>query len=469
MLVWMFACAVDPNHEVVAFQQDTAAPVSEPAQVLAPATGCSVDDSAFGSIDLWVSGTVETVVEAVWTDESPGDTYLVFAADGEALRYADAEAGPQEGMRAMLFGLKADTDYDVQIVREHQGSSWCSEPRSVRTGSLPADLPALDIETFHEDVDGYLIAPVHTWSGGGWILILDGDGDVVWYRNGGHLRARLSRDGRAVITNDFANDAEQHGTIQRTELDGSGTSTVEVLGAHMDVVELETGRYATFGWETEVEADGTLTVLGETLLEVDADGEVTEVWRASDELVPDANVQDPSGNVDDAMWAHLNHLEYDRSEDAYYVVSRSLRAVYRIPRHLGTIDWTLAASKGDFQPADNLGQLEFNPHSAVPTDDGVLIFDTGSTRSDFCSAAIEYTLDDEAMTARQTWTYATDACLVTDYLGNAVHLSDGHRLLVLAMSGLVDEVDEEGTLLQRVQVPDGGWVSYATKVPSLGG
>ena len=413
--------------------------------------------SRFGSVELQLAEDIHTVVHATWRSEQ-GDRVLVAAAGGDQLQFELADTG-HELYDAVLLGLKPETTYGVQIRRETAEGAFCSGVREVTTGPLPAGLPAHTME-LHGESEGFLIVPSHPNEGGGWVTVVDADGDVVWYSGMDGLRARKSLDGRAILVNDFAFDPGEVGAITRIELDGTGQTRVAVPDAHTDFVEVAPGTYVTFGWEW----DGD-TAIGETLLEVEADGSTRELWRASDDLTPDPQWEASS---EPEMWAHLNHLEYAQDEQAFYVVSRTLRAVYRIPIGELRVDWELAsAGGGDFQVADDPGTFDFDPHSAVPTAEGLLVFDTASIRSGWCSAAQGFALDLDEMSVEQHWSYATEDCQVSEYLGNAVPLWNGHRLLVLALGGQIDEVDADAQLVSRLTLPEGWMISYATRVASL--
>ena len=458
MLSLLAACA--PVYEVVDTGWSGDVHDSGGAVSLAlPDDACTVPadaDQLFGELELSLSPSVTTVVHASW-NAVLGDRVHVVHPGGPD-RWVELAPHDDVPYDAVLLGLKPETTYAVQLLRETTEGPVCSAVHEVTTGALPSGLPAHELEVVDEG-EGFLLVPSHPREGGGWVTLVDADGDVVWYTLREGLRARISLDGRAVLLNDFAFDPDDDGTIIRVELDGTGEHELRVPGAHMDFVEVAPDTFATFGWERDEHGSAS----GETLVRVEPDGTTTELWRASDDLGPPDHWS--PGRSEPEMWAHLNHLEHD--DGAYYVVSRERREVYRIPADTGRVDWTLGPTGGDFAVADGGAPLDFDPHSAVPTPDGLLLFDTGSPRSAWCSAALEYALDLDTMDVGQRWLYATDDCQVSDYLGNAVPLWNGHRLLVLAMSGQIDEVDADGRLVSRLRMPEGWWISYATKVPTL--
>jgi hypothetical protein len=175
------------------------------------------------------------------------------------------------------------------------------------------------------------------------------------------------------------------------------------------------------------------------------------VWTLFDTIEPDLSrlyETDPHWKVDAENWSHLNHLHYEPDEDAYYVTSRNLRQVYRIDRATGVASWVLSEGGGDFDPGDT--EVTLYPHSAEPTEDGVLLFDTSHVPSGGCSAMSEFALDLDAWTIAPSWLYYTEDCQYSWFFGNATELDNGNRMMVLATSGQIDEVNPDGELVSRL-------------------
>ncbi len=436
---------------------------------------CTVPDdptAVFGSVQHEVDEVVRTVVHVRWHPPDDRLGQVRVERDGQVLWSADGDA-VDDGVLASVVGLKPATTYRVRVVLDDDGTLLCTDPIDVTTGTLPPGLPLLDVDLRHAAAatDDWLLVPVinSLEAGPGWALVLDADGDVVWYHDRETLRMRRSLDGRAMLLNDLVYDPAQNSVLRLVPLDGSPTVRITVLGMHTDFVEVAPGVYGTFGWDIRPSDDGTRQFAADTLIEVRADGSITEIWNPFDDLTPHLDETYDKGLAsypDAELWTHLNHLHYEPSEDAYYISSRSRGSIHRVDRATGRLDWTLAVRDGDFSPVGDTS-LNFNPHSAEPTDDGLLIFDTGSETTGHCSAISEFVLDTTAWTAQTTWQYATEDCLVTTYMGNATVLPDGNRLLVLALSGQLDEVTPDGDLARRITLPYGWWVSYASGVATI--
>lgn len=456
------------------------APTSPSEDSGRPDTGepaCRVPDESdtpLAELGVEVDAVLTTVARVSWTRSAGSEAWVWFGREGDALRETKGKPADGGGERAVLLGLKADTEYVYRVVAEVDGELLCTEEARFRTGTLPAGLPAVAVESPAGPgaVSGYTLLPIRDVLGaaGSWATVVDMEGDYVWFLSVDALRMRLSLDGEALVFNDRSYGIDSPSRITRAPLDGSPITDVTVPGGHSDFVEVEPGTYATFDWEVRSFEDGARQIAGERLVEVGPDGSVREIWNVFDDLVPDLSREygrDIQGSPELEVWPHLNHLHYDPVEDAYIVTARATESVHRVERATGRLSWTLGGVDGDF--AGEGDELRFNPHSAMPTERGVLLFDTGSFQDPACSAGVELDLDLEAWTAARSWQYSTDDCLRTDFLGNSDLLWSGNRTLVLAMSAQMDEVSAEGELLWRLRLATGWWLLYAGRVPELGG
>jgi len=448
---------------------DTDADTASPQPCVVPSDPATV----FGEVTAELSEAYPTVATVRWAPMVEGESWVWFGRASDEPWSAPAFDGETSGRQAILLGMKASTEYRYQVVVSTDDGTLCTEPANLTTGALDPGLPSLILDGDSPDLASgdFTLLPMCDQGGDGrcWTLILDSDADVIWAHPEGPLRAWLSLDGRAVLLNDHAYNPDLESTIRRVPLDGGEATKLSFLGAHTDFVEVEPGVYATFGWDLREYQDGARTIAGENIVEIAEGREPRVVWSTFDTSEPDLSQQhptDPTWSTETEIWSHLNHLHYAPDEDAYYATSRYLAEVYRIDRATGETTWTLGQGGGDFQQTGE-GQSSFNPHSAIPTADGLLLFDSGSVTSGGCSGMSKFAINDPPGTVEHTWLYTTEECLVTNYLGNAIELEGGNLMMVLAMNAQLHEVTPAGELAWRLQGPMGWIFGYATRTASL--
>ena len=123
-------------------------------------------------------------------------------------------------------------------------------------------------------------------------------------------------------------------------------------------------------------------------------------------------------------WDHANALVYDESSDSYYVSVRQQDAVIKVNRSDESLTWILGTPSNWRSPwAEQLlspvGDLEwpYHQHAVQVTADGVGMYDNGNYRAAAFeppvepeySRAVRYSVDEEAMTVEQAWSYGGPA------------------------------------------------------------
>jgi hypothetical protein len=421
---------------------------------------------------IQVSPEQPTVAMVSWSTSEPTIGWVEFGLPGELLSLtgSDTELDTEHGF--MLVGMLPSTEYELEILNEHADGSVSSLAASLTTGFFAsAEVePVISGTGADTQAGGFTLAPV--WGDQSQIVIFDAAGRQVWSTtpvNGGNItRARMSIDGHSVLYNSAAFRPDEPGSIVRVSLDGSERAEAHATGAYMDFVELEPGRYAALSTEL-IELDGDRQVLNETIVEFGPGLETKVLFEAVGALDIDLDqaFRAELFGPEFEMPCHLNSLQYDRVEDVFYTTSLYRRSVIRIDRATGGVDWELGNEYGDFEPVPGAEHLNFAPHSAMPTEDGVMIFDRGSPMTEDCSAAVSFDMDMQAMSAYRDFQYWTDDCQQTMMLGNAQPLWNGNTMLVLAMNGQIDEVTPEGELVWRLNVGFGDNVMFSERFRSF--
>ncbi len=322
---------------------------------------------------------------------------------------------------------------------------------------------------------GVVIVPL-IQSGGGGIVALGARGDVVWAfpetaegLNRPPLRARLSADGKDILYNHMAPNADALCEIVRVPLDGGTPSTVGMHGGHTDFVEYTPGGYATLGWE--IRAFDDRKIMGDTIVELSPEGVERTVWSVFDDFSPDlsqtyASLYPEDPTIED--WSHINGISYDADEDAYYVTMTFNNGVAKVDRASGTMEWFIGnPDAGDFSNPDADKLLEL-PHSVERIDGGVLAFSRGRMGvPGECSEAVELTIDQDAREVRRAWNYTSPDCISVSYLGGAERLPGGNTLITWTTAGQIDQITPDGRQAWTVNTAIGNGIGFTTWVPEL--
>jgi uncharacterized protein YegP (UPF0339 family) len=132
---------------------------------------------------------------------------------------------------------------------------------------------------------------------------------------------------------------------------------------------------------------------------------------------------------------HINQVVYD-SDGNILINFRNLDAVYKINRSTGAIMWVWGGSKArrnDFTFINDTkdGFYGFS-HQHDPkrlSNGNILLFDNGNLKPTPMSRAVEYKLDETAMTATKVWEYYHPDALFAEFMGNAQRLPNGNTLI----------------------------------------
>ncbi|MFN7142334.1 MAG: aryl-sulfate sulfotransferase [Myxococcota bacterium] len=437
-----------------------------------PDTHTTPDTLTVDGLDLSLA-KIETVVRARWETATPTRSDVVATFEGGEITVSEAE--PTTTHEVLLVGIPALTRVDVRVAAE--GTDGVVEG-TVTTGATPAWVPDLDYHAEDPDATegGVRIVPVIN-AGGGGVLAVDDLGRVVWAwppeDTGSPLtpfRARLSRDGTAVLFNEGAQAVDTYGHVWRVGLDGEGATRTGLLGSHTDFVEYADGGYAALGWDIR-EVEGR-KILGDTIREVSPDGTERLVWSAWDDFTPDLSQTygsfypaDPT--VED--WTHINGISYDPDEDDFYVTITISNGVARVDRQSGDLVWWLSDFQGgDFANVDGHSRVEM-PHSVQRIDGGVTVFSRGNPNNpSTCSAVVDIALDETTWEAREVWRHETEDCLLVTFLGGAERLPGGNTLVSWTTAGRLSEVTPSGGIAWQVSTPLGAAFGFSEQVPRLG-
>lgn len=409
-----------------------------------------------------VSETIRTVVVVEWRTEEP-TIGLVEFGEGDALdRRTLPSVEPTQEHRATLLGLVSDTEYTFRVVTwedEREGPS--SELATVRTGSLPTGMPALQAEGSGHDL--FTVVPVLGRTTA--VTILDGAGNIVWYHTEDReldvYRARLSVDGESLLYNaaSVSGDPADGSELVRVPLDGGPPTSISIpLLAH-DFVEHPDGTLAAIVVEYR-DFDGA-SLRGDKIVEVAPDGEQSTVWSAWDCFDPALH---PSDNMEHG-WTFANALDYDPEQEVYYLGMRNFSSITRIDRRTGQCDWVLGSTARTLDFAEGADRF-LHQHQFQVIGDRIVVFDNeGSPRTE--SRVLEYALDLEAGVATQVWSYVSDPPVSSFVLGEPIRLPGGDTFIDWSASGSLERVTQDGTSRWKLNARSGFVFGFATLAETL--
>ena len=297
----------------------------------------------------------------------------------------------------------------------------------------------------------------------GLLVAVDASGEVVWYFRtdhsimqaiplaNGNLLYMASVDtvwGVLVEIDVLGNVVRRWHSRAAADLVPAGSILVDTDSLHHEIIELPSGNLATLSSEvrsfddyptSEEDPDApreTRDVVGDVIVEFAPDGTVVAEWPLLDAVDPYRISFDSLGTGfwedtykalghatgEAADWAHANAFAVDPADDAFVVSLRHQDAQVKVDR-TGAARWILGPHGGWDGPwRDRLlepqGDLEwpYHGHGIEVTPHGtILLFDNGNNRAlpfdtpmpaeDSYSRAVEYEVDEEAMTVRQAWAY----------------------------------------------------------------
>ncbi len=432
----------------------------------------TLDLDASASLVLDPNGT--TPLAAELSVSFTGDATVEVFVEGEADWYLTRE-GSAEVVLPVL-GFKPEEEYSVTVAVTTDSGSEVLEPLSVETGPLPSDFPVMELLRSKPA----RMAPGHTLLNvqqmADYLLVVDSVGEVLWY----HPTIGMSGDARILPNGNILlmeggviteltflgevvrrlsvvepSDVEYHHAVTPTG-DGNLLSLVQRIGP--------VDNFRTDYFDPTLR--DTVEVTGDGIVELDAEGnvlhrtllrEILDFDRLGyDSLASHARLETSND------WVHSNAVIPADDGQSIIASSRHQDAVYKLTRDTHELVWLLANHHGwgeDWQPylltpagaADGEEfQWPYHQHAPELTASGsLLVFDNGNYRAspgdgktplaweETYSRAVEYRIDEDAMTVEQVWQYVyPDARLYSVAVGDA-DLQEQSNNVLLVYGGLL--------------------------------
>jgi arylsulfate sulfotransferase len=432
-----------------------------------------------------VSPHVATVVKVSWTTGEPTTGYVEYGPTRDLGMRTPLEPTAVKEHAVTVLGLHAETEYFFRVVTaEGTTTVSTSSIATLRTNPLPLGLPQLTVTG--TGLDGYVVVPILGATRAA--LILDKDGQIVWYRcitknlqgkqdcqpefPAGEeppaqsrleaYRVRLSRDGKSVLYSaaKVSGDPSPVSELVRVSLEGVEIETIPIpLLAH-DFVEHADGTLAALAFEYR-DFEG-MPLKGSALIEIAPGGSKRTVWTSWTCFDP-AVVQGEDFRT--LGWTFANAVDYDAAADAYYISLRNFGSIAKVNRTTGACEWVLGAGGNTFTFAPGsvrfLHQHQFDVHG-----NKILVMDNDGMGGR-TSRLVEYDLDFTAMLATQSWTYIANPAVYTFVLGEPSRLSDGRTFVTWSTAGQQELLAADGTQVWKLNTSAGVVFGFHTLARDL--
>ena len=426
--------------------------------------GTGTTPASMTELSLSYSDYVPSVVYASWEAPVPTSGAIVATnAAGETWSTPVSEMA--DAHTVTVLELPVGESYELVLQGEDaEGAPWASEPVVFDSPSLPASIPLLELTTSDPDRSvGFHLTPLvldtpvedlHQ------ILIIDDQGRIVWDginpEGVSPISARFSRDGTRVLTNSELG-------IYSHPLDGTAPTLYPGTGAHHDFAELPDGHIATISSETR-EVDGE-QLLGDTVLELDGEGNQEVIWNIWDHL-EELNLMDGHGvDWDSQDIAHANALTYDDATDELVIGLPGAVSVLRFKRESGETTWMVGPEAVGQIVMPGLEDWRLH-HKIALTDDGYFIF-VNNRLSDNCSTVWRVTVDAENGTAEMSDEMGKEECYTTFALGDVHMISEERMQVIWTTSGVIEERNLAGDVLWSLHNDFGSGLGYGDFRTSL--
>lgn len=318
------------------------------------------------------------------------------------------------------------------------------------------------------------------------LVALDPYGEIVWTFHHDFRIAGLSRLPNGNIffhqVNFHSFEIDLAGNVVRSWVaarrpagPAPGAIPIDVQSMHHQPHRLENGNFLTMAAHTRVIEDyvtsetdpaaprATKGVVGDAIIEFTPEGEIVWKWDSFDHLDPHRigyHVLEPywdtRGFPDHADWTHGNGVGHDPRDDGVVMSLKHQDAVLKVARS-GEVTWILGTHDGWGEAFRNkllapVGDLTWHWHGHNPrvTPQGTIVmydnailqarpYDKPKPPSESFARAVEFAVDERAMTVEQVWTTPQEDAVVSWAMGDAHRLPNTDNMLVIDSFCLPDE------------------------------
>jgi hypothetical protein len=313
----------------------------------------------------------------------------------------------------------------------------------LRSDSLPADFPQIDITVSNTTAPGYLFFANFDFGavGAPYQIIMDNAGNIVYHKKipGGSYDFKKQPNGNITYYDGRAKKFfEMNNQFQIIDSFDCGNGYVTDLH---ELRLLSNGHALLMSYDPQIvnmrsiipNGDSAAIVTGLIIQEIDANKNVVFQWRSWDHFeITDATHEILTAHTID--YVHGNAIEYD-TDGNILISSRHLSEITKINRNTGAIIWRLGGVHNQFNFVND--PLGFSYQHAIRrlAKGNILLFDNGNYRpslneaDSLYSRVLEYRLDENSHTATLDWQYKHTPNIYGFAMGNAQRLDNGNTLI----------------------------------------
>jgi hypothetical protein len=415
-----------------------------------------------------ISNQIATVGIVTWSTTVPGlvSAKIEFGLDRSYGLTAPVDKPTSGDNTTLLLGMKQAKTYHYRITATGSDGDCVGPDATIQTGTLMTGLPKISVNTKNKSAlyGGFLITGqfVITSSGSGApAYIVDADGDIVWaFKLAGDVTgAVMSYDGksmwinRANVPESLTPDSQTF--VHRVSMDGLIDQDVSTwfAGLNHQLTVLPDETVAFYAYNSSRGCD-----------------DIKEYSPSTGQVKVIVNAADAEGGV---TTCHLNDIQYSRWDDTLVFSDMDNQTVGKVSRSNGKTVWLLngahSSYTGDTWAGSQTGIhllavdrfVLFNNNSKAVANPSAIGGDgTGSI-------VFELKLDTAARTITKVWAYKSS--IANDVMGDVQRLDNGNTVIAYSSKGVLQEVDQDGTLLEEWTLDLGAVMGYIQKRKTLYG
>lgn len=371
-----------------------------------------------------------------WSTPEAASSWVKFGKKGKSYSHRIGNDDPVTHHEVVVVGMHAASTYKLRAVSENESKELTkSEEITFTTGPLPYNWMAgeMDVNDESQTQNGWTLTNLASGSMATnlTMAMYDMSGEIVWYYHDDQF-GRI--DNVISLTND------------NHILAGPGLSNGEKVFAMNLKGEVVWEGLEQSGYNSDSDlhhvfyqaADGnyviTRNMTDDEVLIFNSNLETVWSWKLWDHMEP--VTQDPG-----QKWTHVNSVSLDPVNNNVFILSYTLRLIFKIDMETNEIVWTLGLD-GDFAADPNADHPWFEAAHGMDYlgDNQYLLYDNGDVGRDF-SRAIIYELDESKMESAIVWEYAGEDDMDHWFnitVGDADKLENGN-ILITAGNGAINQ------------------------------